>query len=73
MSADKLHSIVSASHWFGGVSPCTVRSWLSRGWLKRTKVGRRTMILESELQRFVDESTKRANGEALVTISKAVE
>ena|SRR5436309_3841392 len=59
MDKDRLHSIPSASHWFGGISPATVRAWLSRGWLKRTKVGRRTMIRESELQRFVEESTRR--------------
>jgi excisionase family DNA binding protein len=37
-----------------GVADCTVEGWLSAGKLKRTKIGRRTMIKESELLRFID-------------------
>lgn len=50
---DKLHSIESAAEWLGGVSPWSIRSWLSQGRLQRIKVGRRTMIRESELEKFV--------------------
>lgn len=35
------------------VSPWTIRAWLARGRLQRTKVGGRTVIRESELRRVV--------------------
>ena len=44
-----------ADDYLGGVSIWTVRKWVSQGLLRRTKVGRRTMIRESEIQRFIDE------------------
>ena len=50
---DKLFSVSDAAKALGGISPWTVRAWLSRGWLQRTKLGRRTMITEPELERFV--------------------
>lgn len=37
------------------VSPWTISAWLSQGKLRRTKVGSRTLIRESELDRFVRE------------------
>jgi excisionase family DNA binding protein len=52
---EKLYSINDAAEALGGVSRMTIETWLSRGRLRRTKVGRRTMIRESELQRFLDE------------------
>lgn len=53
MDSDKLHDVPSAAEWLGGVSTWSVRAWLSQGRLRRVKVGRRTMIWESELKRFV--------------------
>lgn len=50
---EKLFDVTAAAEKLGGVSPWTIRSWLSQGRLKRTKVGRRTMITEEELERFV--------------------
>ena len=54
---DQLLSIPEAARRLGGVSVWTVRAWLTQGRLQRTKVGSRTMIRESELQRVI------ANGE----------
>ncbi|HEY5055874.1 MAG TPA: helix-turn-helix domain-containing protein [Acidobacteriaceae bacterium] len=51
---DKLYSIKDAANRLGGVSKWTIQSWLSSGRLKRTKVGRRTMIAELDLQLFVE-------------------
>jgi hypothetical protein len=45
----KLHSIESAAEFLGGLSPWTIRAWLSQGKLTRVKVGSRTMVLEKEL------------------------
>ena len=56
---EKLFSFEDAAKQLGGVSPWSIRSWLSSGRLRPTKVGARTMISESELERFVAESTKR--------------
>jgi hypothetical protein len=45
----KLHSIESAAEFLGGLSPWTIRRWLSDGKLTRVKVGSRTMCMEAEL------------------------
>jgi hypothetical protein len=45
----KLHSIESAAEFLGGLSPWTIRAWLSQGKLQRVKVGSRTMIREQDL------------------------
>ena len=49
---DNLLSIDEAARKLGGLSKYTVQAWLSSGKLRRTKVGSRTMIRESELERF---------------------
>jgi excisionase family DNA binding protein len=50
---DRLLSIEEAARELGGLSIWTVRAWLSQGRMKRTKVGGRTMIRESELRRVI--------------------
>ncbi len=49
---DPLLSIDESAKYLGGISPWTIRSYLSSGRLKRTKVGRRTMIRTSQLDLF---------------------
>jgi excisionase family DNA binding protein len=48
-----LLSVDDAAKQLGGISSWTVRAWLSQGRLARVKVGRRTMIRLTELERFV--------------------
>ena len=48
-----LLSVEQAAERLGGVSKWTVHAWLSKGKLRRTKVGSRTMIRESDLQAFI--------------------
>jgi len=55
---DTLHSVEEAARRLGGLSKYTIHAWLSSGKLRRTKVGSRTMIRESELQRFVEDQNK---------------
>jgi excisionase family DNA binding protein len=50
---DHLLSIQQAADQLGGISKWTVHAWLSKGKLRRTKVGSRTMIRESDLQAFL--------------------
>jgi excisionase family DNA binding protein len=45
----KLHSIESAAEFLGGISPWTIRRWLTDGKLPRVKVGARTMLREADL------------------------
>lgn len=52
---DKLHSVKSAAEFVGGISPWTIRTWFSRGVLRRTKVGGRVMVRESELQKVIQD------------------
>jgi len=51
---DNLLSIDEAARRLGGLSKYTVQAWLSSGKLQRTKVGSRTMIRESDLERVIE-------------------
>lgn len=63
-SLESLLSVEEAARRLGGISKWTVHTWLSQGRLQRTKVGRRTMIRESELQRVIRDGGKsRAPGQ----------
>jgi excisionase family DNA binding protein len=55
---DLLLSVSEAAKRLGGVSKWTVHAWLSQGRLQRTKVGSRTMIRESELQKVIEDGGK---------------
>jgi excisionase family DNA binding protein len=55
---EKLLSIGDAAVALGGISKWTLYSWLSQGKLKRTKVGGRTMIRESELEKVIQDGGK---------------
>ncbi|WP_084080245.1 helix-turn-helix domain-containing protein [Edaphobacter aggregans] len=55
---DALFSVEEAARKLGGLSKYTIHAWLSSGKLRRTKVGSRTMIRESELQRVIEDGGK---------------
>lgn len=55
---DALLSVTEAAKRLGGISRWTVHAWLSKGRLQRTKVGGRTMIRESELERVIEDGGK---------------
>ena len=56
---ETLLSVEEAARRLGGISKWTMHAWLAKGKLRRTKVGSRTMIRESELKRVVlDEPEK---------------
>jgi excisionase family DNA binding protein len=55
---DSLLSVEEAARKLGGLSKYTIHAWLSSGKLRRTKVGSRTMIRESELQRVIEDGGK---------------
>lgn len=63
---EKLLSVLEVAAQLGGLSKWTIHAWLSQGKLQRTKVGSRTMIRESELQKVIQEGGKspgpRRNG-----------
>ena len=54
MNQDSLLSVEEAARRLGGISKWTLHAWLSQGRLQRTKVGSRTMIRESELQKVIE-------------------
>ena len=54
---DALLSVDEAARRLGGLSKYTIQAWLSSGKL-RTKVGSRTMIRESELERVIEDGGK---------------
>jgi excisionase family DNA binding protein len=55
MSGDKLYSVKDSAAYLGGLSEYTIHAWLSSGKLRRTKVGSRTMVRQSELERLIAE------------------
>ena len=58
MNLDTLLSVEEAARRLGGLSKYTIHSWLTKGKLRRTKVGSRTMIRESELERVIQDGGK---------------
>jgi excisionase family DNA binding protein len=56
---DALLSVEEAARRLGGISKWTIHAWLAKGKLCRTKVGARTMIRESELQKVIRDEHKR--------------
>lgn len=59
---DALLSVDEAARKLGGLSKYTIHAWLSSGKLRRTKVGSRTMIRESELERLAREGEGAKSG-----------
>ena len=57
-TVDRLHSVESAADFLGGISPSTIRSWLSQGRLTRVKIGRLTRVRESELLAMIKPEAK---------------
>jgi excisionase family DNA binding protein len=55
---DQLVSVEEAARRLGGISKWTVHAWLSQGRMRRVKVGSRTMIRESELQKVIQDGGK---------------
>ena len=55
---EELLSVEEAARRLGGISKWTVHAWLSRGKLQRTKVGGRTMIRVSELNKVINDGGK---------------
>jgi excisionase family DNA binding protein len=57
---DTLLSVEEAARRLGGISRWTIYGWLAKGKLRRTKVGSRTMIRESELLRVIRDEPVRS-------------
>lgn len=55
---NRLMSVAEVAERLGGISKWTVHAWLCQGRLRRTKVGGRTMIRESELRKVIKEGGK---------------
>ena len=53
MREDRLFSVRDAAKYLGGLSVYTISAWLSQGKLRRVKVGSRTMLRQSELDRLI--------------------
>jgi excisionase family DNA binding protein len=65
MDLDRLYSVSDAAKVLGGISKWTVHAWLSQGKMQRTKVGGRTMIRESELQKVIQDGGKSPSPRSL--------
>jgi hypothetical protein len=54
-----LNSVPEAARKMGNVSPHSIRAWLRDGRLERTKVGDRTMVSDTAIRRFIQESNRK--------------
>jgi excisionase family DNA binding protein len=63
MSLDRLYSVEKAARALGGISRWTVYLWFRTGKIQRTRVGRRVMISESELSRFIQAQNRGVSGD----------
>jgi excisionase family DNA binding protein len=52
---DRLFSVKETARRLGGVSPWTVRAWITQGRLEKTKVGARTMVSARAIRDFLDQ------------------
>ena len=59
---DRLHSVESAGEFLGGVSPPTIRAWITQGRLTRIKIGRLTRVRESELLSLINTGEENMKG-----------
>ncbi|MBB5059091.1 hypothetical protein HDF16_003814 [Granulicella aggregans] len=59
---DMLHSVESAANFLGGVAASSIRAWITQGKLTRIKVGRRTMLRESELLTLIKPEQRSQKG-----------
>ena len=58
---ERLLDVNETAQALGGISKYTVQAWLSKGKLRKTKVGSRTMIRESEIERFLNQENAQPN------------
>jgi excisionase family DNA binding protein len=68
---ERLLTVEQAAQALGGISKYTIHAWLSSGKLRRTKVGSRTMIRESELERVIEDGGKSVRASSANTMRKA--
>jgi hypothetical protein len=52
---EEIVNVREAGRRLGGISPWTINSWFSKGFLTRIKVGARTMVRVSDLERIITE------------------
>jgi excisionase family DNA binding protein len=67
---EALLSVEEAAKRLGGISKYTIHAWLSSGKLRRTKVGARTMIRESELERVIEDGGKSVRTSSVEAMQK---
>jgi excisionase family DNA binding protein len=56
---ETLFSVKKTAEMLGQISPWTVYAWISQGRLKKTKIGSRTMIAQSEIERFIRDGQRK--------------
>ena len=60
---EPLHDVKSAARLLS-ISPWTIRSYIAEGRLTPVRIGRRVLLEESELQRFVASAKRNSASEA---------
>jgi excisionase family DNA binding protein len=61
---NSLLSVEQAAERLGGISRWTLYAWMSKGKLRKTKVGSRVMVAECDLQAFLARCNPEATPES---------
>jgi excisionase family DNA binding protein len=67
-----LLSVEQAAQKLGGVSRWSIYAWLSQGRIRKTKVGSRVMISESDLQAFVEQCNQDQPAERVAAAAELI-
>jgi excisionase family DNA binding protein len=61
---DSLLSVEQVAERLGGISRWTLYAWMSKGKLRKTKVGSRVMVAEHDLQEFLAKCNPHTRSES---------
>jgi excisionase family DNA binding protein len=68
---DRLFCLEEAAAYLGGISVHTVKKMLARHQLRRTKIGRRTFIRQSQLQRVMKDEFPAAESTQVLSLQES--
>jgi excisionase family DNA binding protein len=58
---ERLFSVQDTAEILGGISKWTIYAWIKQGRLRRVKLGSRTMVTQSEINRIIAEGSEDQN------------
>jgi excisionase family DNA binding protein len=72
LMSQALLSVEQAAQRLGGVSRWSIYAWLSQGRIRKTKIGSRVMVAETDLQAFIASCNQEPPAQRKAASSKAL-